>query len=72
MEYGKVSTGHLDVPNIIEVRSSPTTEVLRIAPDGNIYWHGRLVESDDDFKKSMLELAEVFKANYKRQQQEIY
>ena len=71
MEYGKISTGHLDVPNIIEVRASNSTEVLRIGPDGNIYWCGRLVESDDDFKKSMLDLAEVFKANYKRQQQEI-
>lgn len=31
-------------------------EIIRIAADGNVYWKGRLVESDSDFKSAMLDL----------------
>ena len=31
-------------------------EVIRIASDGNVYWNGRLVESDEEFKSAMLDL----------------
>lgn len=31
-------------------------EVVRIAHDGRIYWHGREVESDKDFRAAMVEL----------------
>jgi len=40
---------------------SPTEEVLRICHDGSVLWRGRLVESDDDFKKAMLDMADVLK-----------
>ena len=31
-------------------------EIIKIAHDGNIYWRGRLIESDQDFKSAMLDL----------------
>ena len=54
------STGEYD---IIKCQNSTATEVLRIAHDGNVYWRGRLVDSDDEFKQAMLDLAQWFKAN---------
>lgn len=33
-------------------------EVIRIANDGGIYWNGREVETDEDFKAAMLEMRE--------------
>ena len=32
-------------------------EVLRIANDGRIFWNGREVESDDEFRAAMLDLS---------------
>ncbi len=32
-------------------------EVIKITPEGDIYWRGREVETDDDFKGAMMELA---------------
>ena len=37
-------------------------EVLRIDAEGAIYWKGREVESDDDFRAAMLGLASTLKA----------
>ena len=37
-------------------QSSPK-EVLRIENDGRIFWNGREVESDDEFRKAMMEVA---------------
>jgi hypothetical protein len=31
-------------------------EVSRIAPDGALFWNGREVTTDDEFKAAMLEL----------------
>ena len=31
-------------------------EVVRIAHDGRIFWNGREVESDDDFRAAMMDL----------------
>lgn len=44
-------------PDILAVRSE-TVEVIRIAPDGRLFWHGREVTTDDDFRAAMLYLAE--------------
>jgi hypothetical protein len=38
-------------------------EVVRIASDGRVFWMGREVLTDVDFRYAMLELAEVLKAN---------
>jgi hypothetical protein len=48
-------------PDIFNVRSNVAKEIIRITPTGEIYWHGKLVETNEDFKTSMLELAEYFK-----------
>lgn len=34
-------------------------EIIRIGPDGNIYWKGRQVESDSEFKEAMLDLKDA-------------
>lgn len=52
------------LPNIIEARAMNGTEVVRIAADGNVYWKCRLVESDDEFKQAMLDLANALKIGY--------
>jgi len=44
-------------PNIIEVRKPDATEILRIAPDGRLFWKGREVETDAEFRSAMLDLA---------------
>ena len=36
-----------------------TGEVLRIDKDGRIFWRGREVESDDEFRAAMLEVRDV-------------
>lgn len=34
-------------------------EIIRIGPDGSIYWRGREIESDQDFKSAMLDLRDA-------------
>lgn len=51
-------------PNILTL-TPDGMEVLHINPKGDVYWKGRLVESDDEFKLAMLDLAKVFKGEYK-------
>ena len=60
-EYGNMSFKVNTQPDIFFAQSNNMQEVIRIAHDGNVYWRGRLVESDDEFKRAMLDLAECFK-----------
>lgn len=53
----------LPPPHTLLVNSSDNREVIKITPSGEIYWNQRLVETDEAFKASMLELAEYFKGN---------
>lgn len=46
-----------DNPANILTISTPGEVVIRIAPDGRLFWHEREVETDDDFRAAMLELA---------------
>lgn len=46
------------------VFSAGGEEVLKIDHEGNIFWRGREVESDDDFKAAMLDLVDMFKGVY--------
>jgi hypothetical protein len=48
-------------PDILFVQANPGREVIRITHTGELYWNGRLVETDEDFKLAMLDLAEHFK-----------
>lgn len=48
----------LDVRHeLLRVHGNGNTEVLRIASDGRIFWRGREVETDDDFRAAMIDLA---------------
>ena len=48
-----------EVTNIIEIRDREANEVLRIAPDGRIFWRLREVTTDDEFRAAMLELKDA-------------
>lgn len=41
---------------IFRVQENQPEEIIRISSDGNIYWRGRLIEADQDFKDAMLDL----------------
>lgn len=56
-ELGKLSVAA--EPHIIQVRQPDSTEVIRIQYDGRIFWKGREVETDDDFRAAMLELRDA-------------
>lgn len=43
---------------ILYIANENHKEVIRIANDGRIFWHGREVETDDDFRSAMMELAQ--------------
>lgn len=43
--------------DILTITPSGKGEVIRIAPDGKLFWHGREVETDNDFRAAMLDLA---------------
>lgn len=45
----------MEQSSIIKVDSG-MEEIIRIADDGRIYWKGREVETDDDFRSAMLDL----------------
>ena len=44
---------------IIKVCANDLKEVMRIERDGRIYWNGREIESDDDFKAAMMDVHKV-------------
>ena len=46
-------------PDTIRCVDKEQTEVMRIAADGRIFWRGREVETDDDFRAAMLELRDA-------------
>ena len=47
--------------NILEIRKDANTEVIRIGPKGHLFWRGREVETDDDFRGAMMDLAAAFR-----------
>ena len=55
---GKATLKITEDPDIIRCMKDGKT-VMRIAPDGRIYWNGKEVLSDDDFRSAMLELKEA-------------
>ena len=56
-------TGQLEIPNqdVLTVWGKDTTEIIRIAPDGRLFWKQREVETDEDFRNAMLDLANALK-----------
>lgn len=48
-------------PNILTITPSGKCEVIRIDPEGRLFWNGREVETDDDFRAAMLDLAKYLR-----------
>ena len=44
------------------IKQEPAVEVIRIGPDGRLFWRGREVETDDDFRGAMMDLAASFRS----------
>jgi len=59
--------GNLYIKNtptdILTVRKDANTEVIRIGPEGHLFWRGREVETDDDFRGAMMDLAAALRQN---------
>ena len=59
MEGLNIKTG--SVKSIIFIAySEDGNEVVRIDNDGKIFWNGRELETDDQFRSAMMELKNVF------------
>jgi hypothetical protein len=50
-------------PNVIEARNAAGTEILKICPDGRIFWNKREVLTNNDFCSAMLELKGALMTN---------
>lgn len=42
-------------PPVVAVYAAGHREIIRIEPDGTLYWHEREVTMDEEFRKAMLE-----------------
>jgi len=49
---------------ILTVNIKPGEEVIRIDADGTLYWKGRLIETDDEFKAAMMALSRYMRGDY--------
>jgi hypothetical protein len=47
-------------PSTICINNTSNKEVVRIDPQGRIYWLGREVTTDEEFRQTMLELHKSF------------
>lgn len=56
----------LSAAPIISCCQSDKTEVMRIEQDGRIFWKGREVDTDEDFRVAMLELRDAMMAGMGR------
>lgn len=64
LDYSNLISAVTINPDIILVQANQGHEVIKITATGELYWNSRLVETDDDFKAAMLDLAEVFKSKW--------
>jgi len=46
-------------------------EIIRIDLEGRLFWHGREVETDDDFRKVMLELHKCWTGEMRAERDEL-
>ncbi len=46
-------------PDTLTIRDSGK-EIIRIDPVGRVYWNGREVETDEDFRGAMMEMRDYF------------
>lgn len=48
------------IPDLITIHTSECKEIVRIDPQGRIFWLGREVTTDEEFRQTMLELHKAF------------
>lgn len=53
-----------DTPTIELRESKPVEEILRIDPDGRLFWRGREVETDAGMREALLDLAHILREDY--------
>lgn len=49
-----------ELPSTITINNPKHQEVVRIDKDGRIFWLGREVTTDEEFRQTMLELHKAF------------
>lgn len=52
----KYSINELE-PSMFSITSEPENVLIKIDPYGKIFWNGREVETDDEFRAAMLDMA---------------
>lgn len=50
----------LVTPDLIAIHNPKHKEIVRIDPEGRIFWLGREVTTDEEFRQTMLELHKAF------------
>ena len=50
-------------PDTLVISAAANKPIIRIDPSGRLFWHEREVETDDDFRKAMLELMVFLRGN---------
>jgi hypothetical protein len=58
-DYKNIGIKSSVIPSLLTL-NNPTQEVVRIDKDGRIFWLGREVTTDDEFRQTMLELHKAF------------
>lgn len=53
--FGVTKNSELKVP-LVEVKDSEFNVIVSIQQDGRIFWKGREVETDEDFRSAMMSL----------------
>ena len=50
----------------LQISNAGAQEIISIRMDGRVFWRGREVETDDDFRAAMMELNQQLLANMRR------
>ena len=50
----------------LQISNAGAQEIISIKMDGRVFWKGREVETDDDFRAAMMELNRQLIANVRR------
>lgn len=59
-DYKNIGIKSSVIPDLITIHTPKHQEVVRIGPDGRIFWLGREVTTDEEFRQTMLELHKAF------------
>ncbi len=51
-DYGALKIKEYETPFVIECKNRNGEEIFRLTQEGDIFWKGRKIESDDDIRKA--------------------